>query len=78
MNDVLFQFNVEVKKQSKQFEVTFPKNQRVHKVLFVANNLGKLPPNTATIRYTIDGTTYEETLSTDTKENTYLEFIIAY
>jgi hypothetical protein len=78
VNDVLFQFNVEVKNEPQQFQLTFPSNQKIHKVLFVANNLGKLPPNTATLRYTIDGVTYEETISTDKKVNKYLEFIIEY
>lgn len=78
VNDVLFQFNVEVKRLPQSFKLTLPANQRVHKVLFVANNLGKLPPNTATIKYRIDEKIYEATLSTDTKENKYLEFIIEY
>lgn len=78
VNDVLFQFNVEVKNISKQFELRLPSGRKTHKVLFVANNLGQLPPNTATIRYKIDGMFYEATLSTDKKENKYLEFIVEY
>jgi len=75
VNDTLIEYNLEVTKTPKVIEVALPDDKSRHKVVFVANNMGEIPPNTAKIRYTVDGVSYEEILFTNLRMNKYLEFI---
>ena len=76
VNDKLIAYNLEVTKSPKIIEVILPEDKNTHKVVFVANNMGEVPPNTAKIRYTVDGVFYEEILFTNLGLNKYLQFII--
>ncbi|WP_299362044.1 hypothetical protein [Winogradskyella sp.] len=76
VNDSLIEYNLEVTKNPKVIEFILPEDKKIHKVLFVANNMGKVPPNTAKIKYTVDDVSYEEELFTNLRLSKYLEFVI--
>ncbi|WP_299521775.1 hypothetical protein [Winogradskyella sp.] len=76
VNDSLVTYNLEVTKDPKMIALSLSEDKNTHQVLFVANNMGSVPPNTATIKYTVDGITYEEELFTNLRLSKYLEFII--
>ncbi|WP_422104395.1 hypothetical protein [Winogradskyella sp.] len=76
INDRLFTYNLEVTLDPKTIELMLPEDQNVHKVSFVANNVGRVPPNTAKIKYKVDGISYELVLFTNLNLNKYLEFVI--
>jgi len=52
------------------------KDLPVNKLLLFAENLGKLPPNTALMEITINGKIYNLFLSTDYKRNASVEFTL--
>jgi hypothetical protein len=75
VNDKLIEYNLEVTKIPKRIEVFLNDDQKVHNVFFVANNVGRVSPNTAKIKYSLDGITFEEVLFTNLRTNKYLKFI---
>jgi hypothetical protein len=76
VNDRLIAYNLEIKKEPKVISFNLPEDKKNHKILFVANNMGKVPPNTAKIKYTLDGISREEELFTNFRLNKYLEIVI--
>jgi hypothetical protein len=54
--------------------VPIDKSRPVNTLLLVAENLGRLPPNTALMVVTIHGKTYNLFLSTDYKKNASIQF----
>jgi hypothetical protein len=54
--------------------VPIDKNRPLNTLLLVAENLGRLPPNTALMVVTVHGKTYNLFLSTDYKTNASIEF----
>ena len=75
LNDELITYNLEVTKSTNTIEITLPDDESTHQILFVANNMGEIPPNTTKIRYTIDGISYEEIIFTNLRENKFLKII---
>ncbi len=75
LNDSIIVNNYEVTKEPRKIEINLPENRNTHKVYFVAENTGKVPPNTAKIKYYVDGVIYEEVLFTNLRTNKYLQFI---
>ncbi|MCB9203148.1 MAG: hypothetical protein H6604_08910 [Flavobacteriales bacterium] len=73
-NDKLIFHKVEIKKEKQRFGLTLDKNSSVHRLVFVANNLGEVAPNTGELKLILDGKTYYQKLATDENENALLEF----
>ncbi|HEX9509449.1 MAG TPA: hypothetical protein VF939_03135 [Puia sp.] len=60
----------------KTFLLPLDKSLPVNKLLLFAENLGRLPPNTALMEVTINGKIYNLFLSTDYKRNASVEFTL--
>ena len=60
--------------QPKVLLVPIDKSRSVNTLLLVAENLGRLPPNTALMVVTVHGKTYNLFLSTDYKKNASIQF----
>lgn len=76
LNGKLIIYNTEVKREPKSINIELPESIKTHTLLFVANNLGRFSPNTATIKYNLDGISHEIKLFTDKKTSKYLEFTV--
>ena len=74
LNNVLLVQHVRLAAEPKVLLVPIDKSLPVNTLLLVAENLGKLPPNTALMVVTIHGKTYNLFLSTDYKKNASIEF----
>jgi hypothetical protein len=72
-NELLVQ-HVRLDVQPKVLLVPIDKSRSVNTLLLVAENLGRLPPNTALMVVTIHGKTYNLFLSTDYKTNEAIQF----
>jgi hypothetical protein len=60
--------------QPKVLTIAIDKSLPVNKLVLFAENLGRLPPNTALMEVTVRGKTYDLFLSTDYKKNASVEF----
>ena len=58
----------------KILSLAIDKSLPVNKLVLFAENLGRLPPNTALMEVTVHGKTYDLFLSTDYKRNASVEF----
>jgi len=74
VNNVLLVQHVLLAAQPKVLYVPIDKGRPVNTLLLVAENLGRLPPNTALMVVTVHGKTYNLFLSTDYKKNASIEF----
>lgn len=72
-NELLVQ-HVLLAAQPKIFLVPIDKSRPMNTLLLVAENLGRLPPNTALMVVTVHGKTYNLFLSTDYKTNASIQF----
>jgi hypothetical protein len=60
--------------EAKVLLVPIDKSIPVNRLILFAENLGRLPPNTALMEVTVHGKTYELFLSTDFRKNASVEF----
>jgi hypothetical protein len=74
LNGELLLQHLKLTAQPKILTITIDKSLPVNKLLLFAENLGRLPPNTALMEVTIRGKTYDLFLSTDYKRNASVEF----
>lgn len=71
--DLLVQ-HIRLAAQPKILLIPIDKSLPVNSLLLVAENLGRLPPNTALMVVTVHGKSYNLFLSTDYKKNASIEF----
>jgi hypothetical protein len=76
LNNRLILTHLELQAQPKTIWLPLDKSLPVNKLILFAENLGRLPPNTALMEVTIDGKLYNVFLSTDYKHNAMVEFSI--
>jgi hypothetical protein len=62
--------------EPKILSIAIDKSLPVNKLILFAENLGRLPPNTALMEVTVRGKTYDLFLSTDYKRNASVEFTL--
>lgn len=74
LNNQLLVQHVRLDVQPKVLLVPIDKSRTNNTLLLVAENLGRLPPNTALMVVTIHGKTYNLFLSTDYKTNEAIQF----
>ena len=74
VNNALLVQHVLLAAQPKVLYVPIDKSRPVNTLLLVAENLGRLPPNTALMVVTVHGKTYNLFISTDYKKNASIEF----
>jgi hypothetical protein len=74
VNNALLVQHVLLAAQPKVLFVPIDKSRPVNTLLLVAENLGRLPPNTALMVVTVHGKTYNLFLSTDYKKNASIQF----
>jgi hypothetical protein len=72
-NDLLLQ-HYKLTAEGKVLLVPIDRSLPVNRLVLFAENLGRLPPNTALMEVTVHGKTYELFLSTDYKKNACVEF----
>ena len=76
MNNELILQHLRLTADPKVLLVPIDKSLPVNRLVLFAENLGKLPPNTALMEVTVHGKTYELFLSTDYKRNASVEFAL--
>lgn len=76
VNDQLLVQHIKLTAQAKVLLVPIDKSLPVNRLVLLAENLGKLPPNTALMEVTVHGKTYNLFLSTDYKKNASVEFTL--
>lgn len=76
VNDQLVLQHVRLTAEPKVLLVPIDPHFPVNKLVLFAENLGKLPPNTALMQVTVHGKTYNLFLSTDFKKNASVEFAV--
>jgi hypothetical protein len=74
-NELLLQ-HYRLTADAKVLLVPIDKSLPVNRLVLFAENLGRLPPNTALMEVTVHGKTYELFLSTDYKKNASVEFLM--
>lgn len=74
-NDLLLQ-HYKLTAEAKVLLVPIDKSLPVNRLVLFAENLGRLPPNTALMEITVHGKTYELFLSTDFRKNACIEFAL--
>ena len=72
-NELLLQ-HVKLTAEAKTIIIAIDKSLPVNRLVLFAENMGKLPPNTALMEVTFHGKTYDLFLSTDYKRNAAVEF----
>lgn len=76
MNNELVARHVLLSVNAKVIMVPIDKSIPVNRLVLFAENLGRLPPNTALMEVTVHGKTYNLFLSTDYKKNASVEFLL--
>jgi len=74
INGQLLVQHVRLTADAKVLLIPIDKSLSVNRLVLFAENLGKLPPNTALMEVTIHGKTYNLFLSTDYRKNASVEF----
>jgi hypothetical protein len=74
LNNELILSHCKLTAQPKTLTLPIDKSLPVNRLVLFAENLGKLPPNTALMEVTVHGKTYNLFLSTDYKRNASVEF----
>ena len=76
LNGGLLLQHLKLTAEPKILSIAIDKSLPVNKLILFAENLGRLPPNTALMEVTVRGKTYALFLSTDYKRNASVEFSI--
>ena len=74
LNNQMILQHLMLKAEPKVLLVPIDKSIPVNRLVLFAENLGRLPPNTALMEVTVHGKTYTLFLSTDYKKNASVEF----
>ncbi|MHA4808570.1 hypothetical protein ACX0G9_10715 [Flavitalea flava] len=74
LNDERILAHLELKAQAKTLWIRIDRSLPVNRLVLFAENLGKLPPNTALLEVTVRGKKHTIFLSTDYKRNAMVEF----
>jgi len=74
INGQLLVQHVKLTAEAKVLMIPIDKSLPVNRLVLFAENLGKLPPNTALMEVTVHGKTYNLFLSTDYRKNASVEF----
>ena len=74
LNNVLLLQHLRLTAEPKVLLVPIDKSFEVNRLVLFAENLGRLPPNTALMEVTVHGKTYNLFLSTDFRKNASVEF----
>ncbi len=74
-NEEVIAYRVGLNETAIQYELMMDKKRTKNKLLFVAHNLGRIPPNTGAMRIAIGGKIYRQFISADFEKNAVLEFI---
>jgi hypothetical protein len=74
LNNELVLSHLRLTAQAKTLVLPIDKSLPVNRLVLFAENLGKLPPNTALMEVTVHGKTYNLFLSTDYTRNASVEF----
>ena len=75
-NDRLLLFKKRLNLEAISFDIILDKSLTVNKLLFVAENLGDIPPNTGLMIITEKNKRYELNLSADYETNSSVEFVL--
>lgn len=76
VNNSLLVQHIRLAAEPKVLLIPVDKALSMNSILLVAENLGRLPPNTALMVITVHGKTYNLFLSTDYKKNASIEFTL--
>jgi hypothetical protein len=76
LNGELLLQHLRLTAQPKVLTISIDKSLPVNKLVLFAENLGRLPPNTALMEVSVRGKTYDLFLSTDYKRNASVEFTL--
>ena len=76
INNELLAQHIRLSADAKVILVPIDKSIAVNKLVLFAENLGRLPPNTALMEVTVRGKTYNLFLSTDYQRNASVEFLL--
>jgi hypothetical protein len=76
INNQLLARHVLLRADAQVIMVPVDKSIPVNRLVLFAENLGRLPPNTALMEVTVRGKTYNLFLSTDYKKNASVEFLL--
>jgi hypothetical protein len=76
LNNDLILTHLELQAQPKTLWIQIDRSLPVNKLVLFAENLGRLPPNTALMEVTIKGKLYNVFLSTDYKRNAMVAFTL--
>jgi hypothetical protein len=76
LNNDLILTHLKLEAQPKTIWITIDRSLPVNKLVLFAENLGRLPPNTALMEITIKGKLYNVFLSTDYKHNAMVAFTL--
>jgi hypothetical protein len=76
LNGELILQHIRLAAQPKTLFLAIDKSQPVNRLILFAENLGRLPPNTALMEVSVKGKRYDLFLSTDYTRNASVEFIL--
>ncbi len=76
LNDQLIVTHLKLQEQPRTVWLVIDKSRPVNKLILFAENLGRLPPNTALMEVTLDGKLFNVFLSTDYTRNAMVEFVL--
>jgi hypothetical protein len=76
LNNQLILTHLKLQAQPKTVWLPIDRSLPVNKLILFAENLGRLPPNTALMEVTLNGKLFNVFLSTDYKRNAMVEFVL--
>ncbi len=76
LNNQLILTHLKLQAQPKTVWLPIDRSLPVNKLVLFAENLGRLPPNTALMEVTLNGKLFNVFLSTDYKHNAMVEFVV--
>ncbi len=76
LNNQLILTHLKLQAQPRTVWLPIDRSLPVNKLILFAENLGRLPPNTALMEVTLDGKLFNVFLSTDYKRNAMVEFVL--
>lgn len=76
LNNQLILTHLKLQEQPKTVWLPIDRSLPVNKLILFAENLGRLPPNTALMEVTLHGKLFNVFLSTDYKRNAMVEFVL--